>query len=303
MSNQNKQKNEKEQSVSAFRNAKEAAAKEAREKELAERKRQAEAEETAYQEREEYAKNLSENKVALMRMKQGVDDEETSSLTAEEPKKKYTIWQKISNWFYHSKWWLGIAAFCTLLAAFLIYDKVTTKTPDMRVLVLTGDSYFTSKEPEFCDTLENFCEDTNGDGEVLVSTISIPMNKQLLEGASSAAQSYNTQLTVVFQSAMCMFLVVDADADECLDEELPFVDLEEKFPQYDFIEGKRAYVDNTKLAEVLGMEQPMRKGTYLALREPAENMDSLEENQEAYDIAYQALDQLLKLITAEEGAS
>ena len=304
MDKQNQQQKKQSPSVSAFHTARELAAKEARENELAERKRQADAEDAAYHEREEYAKNLSENKVALMRMKQGVDSEETSALDlTEEPQKKYTLWQKISNWFYHSKWWLGIAAFCALLAAFLIYDAVTTKDPDMRVLVLTSDSYFTAQEPAFCELLTPFCEDYNKDGEVLVSTISIPINKALTESASAAAQSYNTQLTVQFQSAMSMLLLVDEDADECLDEELPFVDLESLFPQYDFIEGKRAYIENTKLAELIGMEQPIRKGTYLALRQPVENMDSLEENQEAYDIAYQALSQLLELITAEEGAS
>ena len=58
--------------VSAFHNAMELQAKVKRDEELKERKRQAAAEEAAYQAREEYAKELAEEKVDLIRLKQGV---------------------------------------------------------------------------------------------------------------------------------------------------------------------------------------------------------------------------------------
>ncbi len=58
-----KPESSRQESVSAFRNAREMEAKEARDAELAERARQAAEAEAAYQAREEYAKTLQEEKV------------------------------------------------------------------------------------------------------------------------------------------------------------------------------------------------------------------------------------------------
>ena len=123
--------------VSAFRNAWQIEAKARRDAELKERQRQADAEEAAYQKREEYAKELAEEKVDLIRLKQGVISDSDKIFRDEEPEKHYTVLQKIGNWFYHSKWWLGIAAFVVLLTAFLVYDYVTREDPDLRVMLLT----------------------------------------------------------------------------------------------------------------------------------------------------------------------
>ena len=110
--------------ASAFRNAFEMEAKMKREEEEKERKRQAAAEEAAYHSREEYAKELTEEKIDLIRLKQGVITESDKVFRAEEPQKQYTLWQKIGNWFYHSKWWLGIAVFVVLVAAFLVGSRI-----------------------------------------------------------------------------------------------------------------------------------------------------------------------------------
>ena len=120
---------------SALRNAWEIEAKARREAELKERERQAAEAEAAYQAREEYAKELAEEKVDLIRLKQGVISDSDKVFRGEEPEKHYTVWQKIGNWFYHAKWWLGIATFIGLVAAFLIYDFVTRVDPDVRVLL------------------------------------------------------------------------------------------------------------------------------------------------------------------------
>ncbi len=294
----------KKQSVSAFKNAKKLEAQKQRAEEIAFREKQAAENEAAYQAREEYAKELSEDHVNLIRLKQGVISEDDPAFAKQETKKHYTLFQKISNWFYHAKWWLGIAAFCVLLGGFLIYDMVTRVDPDMRILVLSGNSYLTAQEPKLCEIAQSAAEDVNDDEKVIVTTISIPLVKEIMDGASAAAQSYHTQMTVQLQSAMCMLVLADSKADECLTEsENFFVDLEPLFPEYDFVSGHRAYVNDTNFAQLLGITEPLTEGTYFALRKPTENMDTLEENQAAYDQAHQVLSEILRLIANEKGAS
>ena len=123
--------------VSAFRNAAEQQAKLRRDAELKERRRQKAAAEAAEHSREEYAKELAEEKVDLIRLKQGVITDSDKVFRSDDAPKEYTLWQRIGNWFYHAKWWLGIAVFFVLLGAFLIYDYVTRENPDFRILVLS----------------------------------------------------------------------------------------------------------------------------------------------------------------------
>ena len=75
-----------------------------------------------------------------MRLKQGVIEDSDKVFRDEEPEKHYTLLQRIGNWFYHAKWWLGIATFLALLGAFLIYDVVTRENPDLSVLLLSANN-------------------------------------------------------------------------------------------------------------------------------------------------------------------
>lgn len=303
--------------TSAFRNAMEAAAREQRAAELAERTRQAEAEDAAYQAREAYAKELNEEKVDLIRLKQGIISESDRVFPEQEAPKQYTPWQKIGNWFYHAKWWLGIATFCALIAAFLVYDYVTRIDPDVRLLMLSSNLPLYAQTQQLCEILEVDCPDYDGDGKSVVDVVYVPTTKEILEGGSSAATSYNTQLLVQFQSSMCMLVLADDAADECLSPDEMFVNLEELYPQYDFIEGYRVQLNDTPLlewiaqaaaqaadAETTDADAPLtlNTGTYLALRAPHETMDDAEAMQAAYDRALPVLEGLLQRL-AEGGAS
>ncbi|MBR5361901.1 MAG: hypothetical protein IK134_01050 [Oscillospiraceae bacterium] len=279
--------------VSAFHNAMELQAKVRREEELRERRRQANEAEAAYQAREEYAKELAEEKVELIRLKQGVIEDSDRIFQEEESEKKYTVLQKIGNWFYHSKWWLGIAAFCTIVVAFLIYDYVTRENPDLRILLLTDHIELDAESNLLCDWLENMCEDYTGDGEVLVQTVYIPVSKVNMEAGTNYTAAYNTQLLVQFQANTCMLVLVDPEAEEYLQPEDMFVELDELYPDCPYVSGRRMLLDDTDFEEQAGLTVQLHPGSYLALRIPAENMNSLEENQLAYDQAKTLLDSIV----------
>lgn len=279
--------------VSAFRNAVEMEAKLKREEELKERERQAAAEEAAYQAREEYAKELAEEKIDLIRLKQGVITDSDKVFREEAPEKKYTLWQKIGNWFYHSKWWLGIATFCVLLVAFLIYDAVTREDPDFRIMLLTDHQVLYSESEQLCGWLNTMCPDYNSDGKVLTQEIYIPVSKDTMEMGGNYSASYNTQLLVQFQTNTCMLVLADPRSEEYLQPAEMFADLEELYPDCPFADGYRILLDGTDFAELAGLSEPLKEGSYLALRVPAENMNTLEENQEAYEQAKTVLNQIV----------
>ncbi len=289
--------------ASAFRNAFEMEAKMKREEEEKERKRQAAAEEAAYHAREEYAKELTEEKIDLIRLKQGVITESDKVFREEEPQKQYTLWQKIGNWFYHSKWWLGIASFCVLLGAFLIYDYVSKENPDLNILILTDHPTLYAESDAFCDWLETMCPDYNTDQEVLVHSIYIPVNEQTMEMSGNYSASYNTQLLVQFQTSTCMLVLADDRTEAYLQPKDLYMDLTTVFPDCPYVNGYRLELDQTDFAEQFGLSEPLKENSYLALRIPAENMNSLEENQTEYNHAKELLGQIISCLHTKGAVS
>ena len=79
--------------------------------------------------------SLRKKKIELLKIKQGIIKESDILDLSSEEKKHYNLWQKFKNFIYHNKWWLGIFSFFILIAAFLIYDKVTTVKADINVLL------------------------------------------------------------------------------------------------------------------------------------------------------------------------
>ncbi len=284
--------------VSAFRNAAEQSAKLRRDAELKERKRQQAAEEAAYQAREEYAKELAEEKVDLMRLKQGVITDSDKVFREEDAPKNYTLWQRIGNWFYHAKWWLGIAAFVVLLGGFLIYDYVTRVDPDLRILLLTENPQLEADAYLLCDWLADMCEDYNNDGKTLVDRVYIPVSKTTMEMGGTAVAAYNTQLYVQFQSDTCMLVLLDPEAEEYLQPEDMFVSMEELYPDCPFAEGRKLIIDGTNFVELSGVTTELKPGSYLTLRIPAESMSTQEDMQIAYDRAKALLDQIVPQLKA-----
>lgn len=289
-----------------MKNARNMKEKEVREAELAERQRQVNAEEVAYQAREEYAKELNEEKIDLIRLKQGVISNSDKVFGQQEEAKKYTVWQKIGNWFYHSKWWLGIATFCVLVGGFLIYDYATRVEADLSLLLLSANSSIYINDAQINEMLSQGCADYNSDGTVLTEVVSLPISKASLENGSAKSQANSTQLSVQFMSDMCMLVISDKEADSCIFEDEStgpaaiYENLEELYPQYDFIEGCRVKLADTAFSEKLGITDELYEGTYLALR----RYDTTESNQEKWKASYEkalpVLEKFLEQIAPNE---
>ena len=288
--------------ISVFHNAMELEAEARRKAELAERERQKQENEAAYQAREEYARELAEEKIDLIRVRQGVMPEEELR-APEETQKKYTVWQKIGNWFYHSKWWLWGAIFCVLVGGFLIFDLVTRKNPDIRILLLSESPELQRQAPALEEWVKPVCEDYDGDGQTMVGTVYIPVTKENMEAGGNLSAAYNTQLLVQFQSDTSMIVLLDDRAEPYLSPDEMFVDLEELYPDCEFVDGFRIRLNDTDLAKQIGMTESLPENCYLALRRPLENMTtSLDKMQAAYDKAKTVLDGIVPMLHRSQEA-
>ena len=292
------EKAELPEDVSVFRNAWEISAAARRKEELAERERQKREAEEQYQEREKYAKELAEEKVDLLRLKQGVITEDEMGFPEEE-EKHYTVWQKIGNWFYHAKWWLGIAVFSVVLVGFLVYDYFMRTDPDLCVMILCDNTDLSISVEKLCKWIEPVCPDFNEDGEVLVQAAYIPVSEHNMEHGGNYSTAYNSQLLLQFQSATCMLVIADSGSDPYLKPAEMFSDLTELYPDCPFVDGVRLNLNDTNLLEQADISGELNPGCYLALRNALENMNTLEQNQEARDRAKQVLDEIVPMLHAK----
>ena len=288
--------------ISVFHNAMEIEAEERRKAELAERERQKREAEAAYQQREEYAKELAEEKIELIRAKQGLISDEELNLPQEE-EKHYTVWQKIGNWFYHSKWWLWGAIFCVLVGGFLIFDYVTKVNPDFRVLILSEHPEFSANPKPLEEWIKPVCEDFNDDGQTVIGSVYIPVTEENMESAGNYSVAYNTQMVMQFQSDLCMLVLLDSRSEPFLPGDDVFVNMKELYPDCPFADGVHLWLNNTDLAEQIGLSEPLREGSYFALRQPSAGMTSEKAMKAAYDRAKAVLDGIVPMLHNKQEAA
>lgn len=172
-----------------------------REKERAEKERR---------DRERYEKKLERDRIELIKLKQGVISEEDIPHEAE-PVRKYTVWEKIGNFFYHNKIAIIVGVIIVLLAVFLIRDIVTNKKPDVAIMIMASDSELDFRTGDIEKLLEPYCEDFNGDGEVYVRVSYLPAVYSDDNLDAYFNQSAQTKLMAEFQSGDSIIVIADAE--------------------------------------------------------------------------------------------
>lgn len=269
----------------------------AREMEAAQQKQleeqQAMAREKAEQERKAYEEQLRQERLELIRLKQGVIEESETIHEEQEEKRRYTIWQKIGNFFYHNKWWMGIACFFVALTGFLVYQVVTTVHPDMIVLLLIDDDElnYTCRD-NISELFAQYIDDKNGDGEVVVDVYYIPTSDDTAE--MDAYTGDHTKLIAEFQISEAVLVISDEAADTYIVPDSTLYSLEEDFGQYEETEDMRFYLSGTDFAKDIGWDKPLGKDVYIGIRSVRQTMDSVEKMQGVFDYCYPALRQLIE---------
>lgn len=265
-------------------------AKEMREKQEMEMRKQAELRQR--QKQEEYDKKIREERIELMRLKQGVI-EESETIHEEHPEEiKLSFWKKITNFFYHNKWWLFLVVFFVALASYLTYTYIMRPNPDMIVLVLC-DNDAIGNSAQFEDYLETFAEDFNGNGEVKVSTYYIPYS----DNSYSNYQTGNeTKLTTEMQSADAVIVVGGSNINPVLDPENTLVNLSEIYPDNIQVRSYGFFLKNTEFAERIGIDpEEITNDLYIGIRKPRNLLYSDEEEMQAtYDRDFPVLEKIIE---------
>lgn len=242
--------------------------------------------------REAYDRKILEEKKELLRLKQGTI-EESETIHEEKPEEvKLTFFQKIKNFLYHSKWWLGIATVFTCIGIFLIYNLAVQEHPDIVIMLLekNDDIGYTDNLKNY---VENFTEDFNDNGEILASLYYIPYTDNL---NTNYANGIDTKLTVQLQTDESMIIIGGAKTHEIMSLDDSLVNLEEIFPDNPNIDKYAFYLKGSKFAEKLGIsEDSITDDLFLAIRKPMVLMSaSYEDMQKAYEKDFPVFEKIIE---------
>lgn len=230
---------------------------EVNEKEQAERlKKESEQEallaEKERKERENYAARLRQEKLELLKLKQGVISEEDIP-KEEKVEKHYTLSQKIGNFFYHNKLYIIIGTLFAALAIFLIYDIISTTRPDAAVMIIAEDEEFEYIKNNMESVLERYCRDYNGDGKIYVRVSYLPA---AVEEYSLTDQANSTKLVAEFQSGDSIIVIGDREVCETMGiTEGVLADMSEFFPGDENAMELGYMLNGTSFAEDIGYEE------------------------------------------------
>lgn len=231
--------------------------------------------------------SIAKDKLDLMKMKAGIAEEDEQIKEEHTPERKLTPKEKLVNFWYHDKIWICLGAFAVIVTAFLVYDTVTRVQPDMQIMLIADDGldYYSA---QLEDIFESVCEDKNGDGEVYVQVMNMPLDSAQYDQIHVAN---NSKFLANLQQGQIIMVITDSNTDEDI-QQIFADDLPEKLPDNPYVDEKGLSLNFAFLARDIGFEK-MPNDLYLRLRRPINTMDgTIEEMQDNYD---EALEYFIKV--------
>ena len=221
---------------------------------------------------------LLQEKVELMKMKNGVI--EHSDMISETPDttRKPQGFEKVTNFFYHYKIPIIFALAMMIAAAYMIYDSVTRVKPYMTVVMIANNGLeFRTEELE--DFFEKYIDDRNGDGEVYVQVIACPLNPNSTDMSQTSNQA---KALAQLQTAENLFMIVDSNTDPDFLSVL-YHDFEKDYPDNKYMTENGLSLNFKFFANEIKYES-MPYDVVLGMRAPIKTLqDSKEDMQENFD--------------------
>lgn len=240
------------------------------------------------QKRRAYEEKLCREKLELMKLKAGVISESDLPPQETAPQKEYTLWEKISNFFYHNKAAVILSCLFGALAVFLIYDYVTTVRPDIQALYIAPDYDMSFYADTAGEVLSPYGQDYNKDGGSVVKVYYVPAG-YANDAAASAylAQSDRTKLLGEFQSGNTIIIIGTKESYESLGAmEDVFADCRELFPGDEYAEEIGYRLAGTDFKTLIDRPDMKDSELYVSFRKPVKTMGmSAEKMKENYDKA------------------
>lgn len=238
-----------------------------------------------------YEKKLRDEKIELIRMKQGEIDESELLPQEEAVAVNMTFGQKISNFFYHNKLWIIIGVFAAALSAYLIYDLLSKEDPDVIVMFIDTNSEIGQQEG-LSNYLAEISGDVNDDGEKLAAVYFMPYTGN---DYSDFNNGVTTKLVAEMQNADAMIVISGKTAQEAFSPETTLVNLETLYPDNPNVKGYGFYLKNTDFAEKIGYEGEIDEEMFIGIREITNvQWASIEEMKEAYEKAFPVFEKIIE---------
>ena len=276
------------------------------EKKLAdeERERQRQIEEKAAERRSEAVRRkreaekqreekIREEKLELLRLKNGIKDEDDSELTKnDEIHEKPTGMAAVSNFWYHYK---TVVLVCTVICAFIgyaVFTEVTKKRDDLTI-ILTSNCGLGENYEELEKFFEKYTDDMDGNGYVHVGIIDVPMSPIIEE---TMQNTYMQKLTAQIEIGDGMIMITDSyTKPECV--ELLNDKLSEDFPGNKYIDEMGFSFDSKVMAEELNFPA-LPNDVHMSIRKPLETTSlDADEAQQLYDESFRVFERIVNDIT------
>lgn len=225
-------------------------------------------------------KRLNDDKIELIKLKNGIIEESETIKEVHEPKIELHGWARVSNFFYRNKMLVIFISFLVIVFGIVIIDSIQHKQPDYMIFMI-ADNGLEFRSDELEKYIAQFADDTNGDGEVIISVISCPLREGATDQEAIANQSkFMGQL----QTAQNIFVIGDQKTDK--DFRDAFSDVKEDFENYECVTADGISFDSDYMHKICNYKN-MPDGVYLAMRTPIQTLnDKQEKMQENYDKAY-----------------
>ncbi|MCM1578978.1 MAG: hypothetical protein NC078_09295 [Ruminococcus sp.] len=228
--------------------------------------------------RRAYEEQLKKEKLELMKLKAGMITNEDIP-KEEKVQKEYTVWEKVSNFFYHNKAYVILGALFAALAIFLIHDYVTTVRPDIQALYIAPDydmSYYAETAGK---AMSVYGQDYNKDGKSVFKLYYVPAGYADDTSASMyLAQSDRTKLLGEFQSGNSIIIIGTKEAFMSLGAlEGVFADCTSLFPGDPYAEEIGYRLAGTDFKEMIDRPDMDDSELYVSFRTPVKTMGLNEE--------------------------
>lgn len=181
----------------------------------------------------ERAQRDREERIALLKMKQGII-EESELIPENEHVEKPELhgWARFANFFYHNKAFILLGAFFAFVITVLVVQLVTKPKDDLYVLAIAFDeeSEIGWRISDLESALERYCPDLDGNGKVHVTVNYIDRTSETI--ASQYDQAQAQKLTIEFMTATAQLIITDENfidwvgdgSDNSMDYRRVFVD-------------------------------------------------------------------------------
>lgn len=275
---------------------KEVDAKERKEALAEEARKQEEKLEREKEQKKAYEEKIKQEKIELIKLKSGVISEDDIPKEKTE-EKHYTVFQKIGNFFYHNKAYIIFGACAAAMFIWLAYGIITADRPDMTVMFIADDPNMEYLCSDAAEVLEPYCEDVNGDGEIMLKMYYVPekLDDENNPAAMQLNQSNRTKLVAEFQAGEVIMIIGTKE----IYEEMGILsydilqDMTEIYPDDEYADECGYLLSGTTLGEKMDYDG-LSNDLYISFRLPRKlvgtNVEAMTKN---YETALRTFDRYI----------